>query len=407
MRPAFLLLLPALLAACSEGPTVPEPDYRPTGTPRQLTLEEQALVAANTGFGLALLREVAAGTDENVLVSPLSVSYALGLALNAVAGPTREEIRTALGFGGLSDTQINQAYLGLLNQVRLRDRDVTLGIANSVWHDQHFEIRPEYGELVQTYFDAEVGALDFASPSAPETINEWVSDATGGRIPRLIESISPWEVAFLVNAVYFKAGWSTPFDVRQTRADTFRPEGAAAVTVPFMHRRGVIALAELEDVVAVELPYADSAFGMVLAMPRVGPVDAWVATLDTGRWSALLDALVPRDMLLGLPKFTFTMEQDLSDVLKALGIVSAFDDQTADFTPFSPTPEGLYISRVQHNTFIRVDEVGTEAAAATGIGVGVVSAPPAIVFDRPFVAVIRERETGAILFAGVVRNPQG
>jgi serpin B len=405
MRAARLALLAVLLAACSESPAGPEPDYRPTGTPRQLTLEEEALATASTGFGLALLREVAAGSDENVLVSPLSVSYALGMALNAVAGPTREEIRTTLGFGGMSDTQINEAYLGLLNQVRLRDRDVTLGVANSVWHDQHFEIRPEYGELMRTYFDAEVGALDFASPAAPDAINGWVSDATGGRIPQLIESIAPDEVAFLVNAVYFKAGWSTPFDVRQTRADTFRPESGAPVSMPFMHRQGMIALAELEDVVAVELPYADSAFAMVLGMPRVGSIDAWVATLDPARWDALLDALVPAEIMLGLPKFTFTMEQDLGDALEAMGIVRAFQPDLADFSPLTPAPEGLYISRVQHNTFIKVDEVGTEAAAATAIGIGRVSAPPAIIFDRPFVVVIHERETGAILFAGVVRRP--
>jgi serpin B len=393
-----------LLAACSDGSSVWDPDYRPSGEVRQLTVEERALVAANTGFGLELLQHVAAGESGNVLVSPLSVSMALGMALNGAGGETWEEMRATLGFAGLDETQINEGYRGLLNQVRLRDPAVTIGVANSIWHDQLFNLEPLFIEQSETYFDAEVAALDFASASAPDAINGWVSDATGGRIRKLIESISPDEVAFLVNAVYFKATWSTRFDPGDTRSGSFRRADGSTVTAQFMSRDGSIALAGGADVQVAELPYQDSAFSMVLAMPLAGTVDEYVATLTAAGWDALLAELHPRETTLRMPKFTFAMKAELSGALGAMGMPTAFTD-AADLSRLSPDPLGLYISRVQHETWIKVDEAGTEAAAATGVGVGVTSLPPTTTFDRPFLAAIRERDTGTILFIGIVRDP--
>jgi serpin B len=351
------------------------------------------------------LREVVRVEPDNVLVSPLSVSMALGMTLNGAGGGTWEEMRATLGFAGLSAEEINDGYRQLLNQVRLRDPSVTLGVANSVWHDAGFALEPQFIEQAQTYFDAEVGALDFGSASAPGVINDWVSAATGGRIPRLIESISADEVAFLVNAVYFKAAWSSPFDPRDTRAGVFRRDDGGASAPQFMRRDGAVAANLVGDVVAVELPYADSAFTMVLVMPASGTVNDYVATLTAEQLDALLTQLAPTNIVLRVPKFTFEMKAELKAALAAMGMPSAFDDRRADFTPMSPVRDDLFLSRVQHDTYIKVDEVGTEAAAATAVGVGVTSAPPELAFDHPFLVVIRERDTGTILFLGVVRDP--
>ncbi|HSJ14649.1 MAG TPA: serpin family protein, partial [Longimicrobiales bacterium] len=407
IRYVRVALLAGILAGCGDGPLFSDPDYRPEGTARALTSQERAVLAANTEFGLELLRHVAGSTPGNVLVSPLSVSMALGMAMNGAAGETWNEMRTTLGFAGLSPQQINEAYGEVIDQVRLRDVRVTLGIANSIWHDQSFELLPLFVEQAETYFDARVSALDFSDPDAPVTINDWVKRATGGRIPELIDQIAPDEVAFLVNAVYFKAAWSTSFDPRLTRIGSFHRADGGTTSAQFMTREDELAHVADGSVLAVELPYQDSAFTMVLVMPQTGSIDDYLGTLTPARWDALLARLATANAQLSMPKFTFTMETDLSDVLKAMGMPSAFDDQLADFTLLTPTPAGLYLSRVQHNTFIKVDEIGTEAAAATGVGVGVTSLPPQLTFDRPFLAAIRERETGAVLFVGGVREPSG
>ncbi|MGH7555315.1 MAG: serpin family protein, partial [Longimicrobiales bacterium] len=217
------------LTACGKESAV-GPGNEP---PRNLTVEETQVAAANTSFGLGLLRELhGAESDPNLFVSPLSASMALGMTMNGARGATLDSMRRTLGFGNLSGAAINQAYAGLIGQLRARDSKVEFRLANSIWHERSFSVEKPFVDAAREHFDAEVRALDFADPQSPAVISSWAEQATGGRIKDLIRSIDPLEKLFLVNAVYFKAPWTTPFNPDATRDGPFRRADGSTVQVP-------------------------------------------------------------------------------------------------------------------------------------------------------------------------------
>jgi serpin B len=399
-------LLPALLAAIamtscrSDGPTASKAD------PRQLTVQEQLVVNANQRFGLRLLARLAQDAPaENLMISPLSVSMALGMTLNGAAGTTYTEMRNTLGFDEIGRAEIDQAYRGLLEQLRLRDPEVTFTIVNSIWHRDEFPVRAAFLEEARTFFGAAVRSLDFNSPTAPTTINDWVSEATAGRIPELIASIDPLDMMFLINAMYFKAPWSSPFEKAATHAGNFRRDDGRSVQAQLMTQDAGFAWHQGDDIQAVELPYGDSVFSMLLLAPRSGTVNALASALTPEKLAGWLAALRPGRVMLTMPKFTFRYGDELKAALRALGMKAVFVPRVADLSLINASRDDLHVSSVIHKTFIAVDEAGTEAAAATAVTVGVTSLPPSLIFDRAFLFLIRERASGTILFAGIVRDP--
>lgn len=403
-RNLLVALTLTVLSSCSSDSTMPqgpEPE-------RPFTIQEKDVARANTAFGLNLLQQVN-GTEPNgnLLLSPLSISMALGMTLNGAATSTFDAMRQTLAFAGQSQNEINVAYNGLLKQLRARDPKIEIGIANSMWYNTGFAVLPTFSDTVRHYFDAEVRQLNFASATSPSVINNWVSQKTGGRIKELIDQISAEEVMFLINAVYFKGPWARTFEEGMTRAAPFRRPDGSTVSAQMMTADGGYAFVRNDNVQAVELLYGDSAFSMVLIAPAQGTALAPVAALlEPARWAALMSSLQPARIMLSMPKFRFTYEKALKDALSALGMGVAFDPQRADLSRIANVrPENLYISRVQHKTFIDVHEKGTEAAGATAVGVGVTSLPPEVKFDRPFIFAIRERSTGTLLFVGRVTDP--
>lgn len=392
-----------ILAGCAEktmtGPGSQEPV-------RPLTAVEQDVVRASTGFGLELLQHVhAAEAAPNVLLSPLSASMALGMALNGAVGATFHDMRDALGFDGLSEDQVNQAYRGLIAQLRARDPKVEFRLANSVWYERTFQVKPPFSQAARDYFDAEVGALDFASPAAPRTISQWAEQQTGGRIKDLVESIDPLDRMILVNAVYFKAPWTMPFEPNATRDGPFTRADGTVVQVPLMSGDRSYPMYEDGEVQAVELPYADSAFSMVLLAPAAGnTLDVLTAELTPARWDGWMSELTAQRLMLTVPKFRFEYDIEMNAVLEVMGMGIAFQPRVADFTRIADVDD-LHISRVKQKAFIDVHELGTEAAAATSVTISVTSMPPVMRFDRPFLFAIRERSTGTILFIGRVGDP--
>jgi serpin B len=393
-------LLAAGLVAC-ESPV--DESREPV---RAFSTTERAVSAANTSFGLELFRKVLpAASRPNVLISPLSVSMALGMTANGAEGATYDAMRKALGFGSLSEPEVNAAYRGLIDQLEARARNVEWRLANSVWHERTFPVEQPFLDVLRRDFDAEARALDFRSPDAPRTISSWAEQKTGGRIKDLIQSINPLEIMFLVNAVYFKAPWTTPFEPNATTDGAFRRDDGRTVTAKLMTSDATRPFAVTSEVEAIELLYADSAFGMVVVKPTKGTVAELVAGLTAARWQAWISALQPGRVLLTLPKFRFEFEAQLKDPLVAMGMGIAFTPFEADFGRITKVRDDLYISRVIHKSFIDVHERGTEAAAATAVGVGVTSLPPVIRVDRPFLFAIRERSSGTILFMGMVGDP--
>lgn len=402
-------VLPVLLAASAGcSPLAGPQDGRPLEPVRGFTLQETQLAAASTAFGFELLAGVLSDEAEpNVLVSPLSASMALGMTMNGAAGATFTEMRDVLGFAGLSQSEINVAYRGLINQLRARDPKVEFVLANSVWHERSFEVKRTFTDTLRTYFDAEVGALDFQSASAVKTINDWAASNTGNRIRDLLKRIDPLEKLFLVNAVYFKAPWTHPFNEAGTVARPFRTAQGTTVQAQTMMRDMGTSYYSGDGVQLVELPYADTAFSMMVLAPSdsTRPLSSVVQRLTAAQWRTWQDRLQTGRLMLLMPKFRFDYGRELSDPLKRQGMVRAFDPDQADFSGINAQRSDLHITRVEQKTFIDVHELGTEAAAATAVGVGVTSAPPTVHFNRPFLFVIHERSSGAILFIGRVGDP--
>jgi serine protease inhibitor len=373
---------------------------------RPLTSVETQVAGANTAFGLGLLQQIHGEEPAgNVLVSPLSASMALGMTMNGAAGPTWDAMRAALGFGTLEEAQVNEAYRGLIRQLRSRDRKVEFRLANSIWHDRAFQVKSPFLQAARDYFDAEVAALDFRSPAAPRTISSWAERETGGRIRDLVESIDPLDVMILVNAVYFKAPWQTPFEPAATAPRPFTRDDGRVVQVPTMLRDGGIPHMRNPDVQLVELPYADGAFSMVVLAPAGGAgLDRLVAQLTPERWQQWMDGLETGRIMLTMPKFRFEYDIDMNAALAGLGMGIAFQPFVADFRRIADVDD-LHISKVRQKAFIDVHELGTEAAAATSVTMSVTSMPPEFRFDHPFLFAIRERESGALLFLGRVGDP--
>jgi serpin B len=402
-RMAAAALLTAMAGAfgCSSSPSDPIP-------PRAFTADEQGVSDASTSFGLDLFARVSAASAEpNVMVSPLSVSMALGMAANGANGETLDAIRSVLGFAGLDEASVNEAYRGLIEQLRARDPGIEFRLANSVWYQQGFPVLDPFLDAARTYFDAAVEPLDFSAPGAPGTISAWAENATNGRIKDLIKSIDANEVMFLVNAVYFKAPWTTPFHKDATRDDTFTRANGSTVMTPMMTVDAARPFVSNTEIEAVELLYGDSAFSMVVVMPAQGrSLGGLIDSLSPEKWDSWMSDLSNGRVMLTMPKFRFDFGKRLNDALRDAGMGIAFIPYQADFDRIAVLdPEELYISRVEHKTFIAVDEDGTEAAAATAVGIGVTSLPPSIRIDRPFLFAIRERSLGTLLFVGRVGDP--
>jgi serpin B len=409
-RPILVMSLLVLTACASqEPPTAPI-----TSLPRALTSAESRIVQADNRFTFALLRETLGREPAgvNVFVSPLSVAMALGMTYNGAAGATATAFEQTLQVTGLTRDEINASYRGLIDLLRGLDPTTTFTIANSIWYRQDYVFDPAFLQINRTYFDAEVQGLDFAAPGAAGTINAWVSDATAGRIPEIVDAPIPNDIImYLINAIYFKGTWTHRFDASRTQPQPFYRADGSQVAVPLMTHGAEVPVRAAGDTVAsvLDLPYGGGAYSMTVVLPAQSrTLDAVLAQLTQARWDAWIAALDSTEITVFLPRFTLRYELvAMDEVLKALGLGPAYCDAAGappDFTRMDPSGRAC-ISEVKHKTFVLVDEAGTEAAAVTSVGVGVTSAPAMFRVDRPFLFAIRERFSGTILFMGRIMDP--
>jgi len=406
---------PALLlaTACAEifgpGGGSGGPPALITELPRALTASERMVIEASNRFGGELLRSLnASSPDENIFISPLSASMALGMTMNGAAGETFNEMRRTLGFpAAATPAEMNASYRDLIALLRGLDRRVEFRIANSIWYRDTFgsAIAPSFLADARAFFDARVSGLDFAAPAAVPTINDWAKEATNGRIAHVVQSLSPDHMMVLMNAIYFKGDWRDGFKADATRERPFTPRTGAARDVPTMHRTGEMRAGAIDGRLLVDLGYGGDAFSMTVVLPRPGEgVGAMIDALGPEFWGAI-PTLAPQEVSLALPRFRLEWDRVLNQTLAALGMPSAFDESRADFSRLSPSV-ALLISKVVQNTFVDVNEKGTEAAAVTTVTVGVTSVPSRldVRVDRPFVFLLRERLSGTVLFLGVINT---
>jgi serine protease inhibitor len=374
-----------------------------TELPRPLTPAETEAIRASNGFGLDLLRELAGEDPEStVFISPLSASMALGMALNGADGTTRDEMSDALGFGSMSEEDVNASYLGLLELLEGLDPGVSARVANSIWHRPGDVPRAEFVERVEEHFRAVV--RPFAAENPEDEINRWVRDATGGRIEEIAPSPIPANVvAYLLNAIHFAGDWRVPFDPADTRPAPFHLPDGSSQEVRMMSRDDTISVHITSGYAAADLPYGRGAFSMTVVVP------AWdrelpdlLGELDAAGWGALVDGFATTRATIALPRFELEWDGSMNDALQGMGMEAAFHPG-ADFSRMFEGG-GPWIDQVRQKTFLRVDEEGTEAAAVTKVSM-VDSAPPSVTADRPFLLAIRERLSGTILFLGAIVEP--
>jgi serine protease inhibitor len=362
-------------------------------------------------FGFRLLRRLSDGNGANVIVSPLSVSLALAMTYNGAADETRNAIAKTLGAETLSDTDFNRGNRLLLDTIQKADPALQIEIANALWTQSGLSISSEFLKLTHDYFDASAESLNFEGDpgKAADVINSWVKEKTHGKIPEIIKNPSRSTVLVLTDAVYFKGRWSVPFDKKKTEPRIFHLQGGS-VTTPMMSQDGKYDYFETNSLQVIRLPYGNERLALYIFLPHKNAgLPALVRSLDESHWRQWTRKLVERKGKIVLPVFESTYSQRLNDALKAMGMRVAFGPK-ADFSRLHPPPPPLRIDDVEHKTYVKVDEEGTEAAAATSVGIvamAVMASPPPfqMVVDHPFFCAIAEQQTGALLFAGVVTDP--
>jgi serine protease inhibitor len=397
------LLIVALSANCSKDKPAGNKDI----VPISLTANQKSLVTSNNAFGFDMFRTINKGEpgDKNVFISPLSISLALAMTYNGADGDTKTEMQNTLRFPDLSADEINGYFQKLTSTLLNLDPTVKLGIANSIWYRDDFSVLPDFISINQSYYNAEVKALDFNDKASVGKINGWVAEKTNDKIKKVIDDISPDMVMFLINAIYFKGEWKYDFNKDLTREGPFNLSASEQSTVPFMHQEGTFDYYSNDSLQLMEMPYGQGNFSMVVLLPKQGySVSALADNLTPEMWNGWLADTARANVAVTLPKFKFEYERTLNADLMALGMVKAFGP--ADFSKINPTAD-LYISFVKHNSFVDVNEEGTEAAAVTVVGIVETSMPPGPVYipftaDRPFIFAIRETTTNTILFMGKV-----
>ncbi|HXC36446.1 MAG TPA: serpin family protein [Candidatus Acidoferrales bacterium] len=374
------------------------------------------VVAGNSEFALDLYGSLRSG-EGNVFFSPYSISTALAMTYAGARAETADQMSGTLHFD-LPSNKLHPVFSTLqthLDAIQEKGQ-VQLAVANSLWPQAGFDFRPDYLALCAQYFGAAIVPLDFAhhTEAARKEINGWVSVRTARKIPELIrpKMLDESNRLVLVDAIYFKGNWRSKFPIGQTEDQLFHVSSEKAVTVPLMQQTAEFGYAEFPGLQALEMPYAGGDISMVVLLPRdvdgLGKIEAQLTPANLKTWTA---GLANQKVQVFFPTFTVTSEFSLANTLSAMGMPDAFDVRNADFSGMDGRKD-LYISRVIHQAYVKVDEEGTEAAGATAVMVTLGAAydthePPIPVFraDHPFLLLIRDNQTGSILFLGRVMDP--
>ena len=418
---AIALMMATMMAGCSKSDdeaTTPEVNTPEEITPDEplsnenndlkqisLTRAEQELVKGSNEFAFNLFRKVTSQKSE--IVSPISITYALGMLNNGAAGETQAEINKVLGFGDTGADGINDFCRKMLTEAPNLDKLTKVMIANTIYMNKDYQLKSDFITKAKNFYDAEPETRDFYDGQTMDVINQWASDHTEKMIEKVLDenSFNPDAVSYLLNAIYFKGAWAEKFDKGNTKIEAFRTETGEVNQVPMMHQEHLFNYTETEDCQALCLPYGNNAYRMTILLPKEGKTVYDIAQkLTTDNWrqyqwmggTAIVDVK--------LPSFESESELELKKIMSALGMPKAFTPN-ADFTNFCNVP--TYIGLMKQVAKIKLNEEGTEAAAVTVIGdvssaPGKPSEPLHVNFHatRPFLYVISELSTGAIFFIG-------
>ena len=413
------ILVAGLLVALALPAWGAEPSAKQPNPPREpaqeqvVTPEVRSIADANNKFAFELYKQLTTQSG-NEFFSPISIETALAMTYAGAGGKTKADMAKVLHLT-LPDAEVNDGFQVLQSILNGEPQAYQLKMANRLWGANGYSFLPAYLKTTRDKYGAELAAVDFAkSEEARHTINHWVEDQTNGKIKDLIPAgtLNAMTRLVLTNAIYFKGMWDTPFSKSETKDAAFHQSKGKTIDVPMMFQKHKFGYAAAEGVQVLELPYTRHHLSMVILLPTerdgLEKLEKGLTAENVQKWC---ESLRPHEVQTYLPKFKMSSEFTMGKVLSAMGMASAFGG-AADFTGIS-TAEQFNISEVIHKAFVEVGEEGTEAAAATGIVIRALSIQvpdkkEPIVFraDHPFVFMIKDNRTNAILFLGRVVNPK-
>lgn len=411
---SLLLVFAVMLSGCNKS----DNEFDPKNLPNPIeikfkTASQTEILKTDQQFAFEffsnVFHEEAADEDKSFMVSPFSLSMALAMTWNGAAGETKTAMQKTLKMENLNDKEVNDYYKTLKEALLKTDPSTKLSVANSIFTNKDVAIKPNFINTNTEFFDATVQPVDFSLPTTKDIINKWASDNTNGLIEKVIEKTNAYDLMYLLNAIYFKGIWTTKFEAKNTSKKAFMTENGTKRTVDMMAQTANFNYTEDETMQVVQLPYGNQAFSMLVLLPQSGKKQTDViATLKNKEyWGKIKSRLRNHEVELFLPKFKTEYSKRMNNVLKNMGMELAFTDE-ADFSRMSDYR--AKISFVKQDTYISTDESGTEAAAVTTVGMEVTSAgpqqPQKVTFraDKPFIYVIQENSTRAILFMGSVKD---
>ena len=411
---SFLIIVAAILmsASCDSRHDEVTIDDRAEPIKIDLRSTEKQMVKSDQEFAFNFFSKVFAeeanDEDNSFMVSPLSLSMALAMTLNGAEGDTKVAMQETLNLDGFSEHDINGYYKKLRYALLATDPSTKLSIANSIWTNKNIPVNKDFLKVNVEFFNSKVASVNFSDERAAVEINKWASDNTNGLIEKVIDKTKADDLMYLLNAIYFKGVWVSEFKKSNTLKKTFTLENGSLVDVDMMNQTAEFNYNSNDDLQIVQLPYGNEAFSMMVLLPKDNKKlhDVVEAIKEPNYWSSLIAGSRKYEVVLSLPKFKTTYSKKLNNVLMDMGMGVAFSDN-ADFSGLSEVSSK--IDFVNQNTYISTDEVGTEAAAVTTIGMVVTSMPiepERVIFNanKPFLYVIQENYTGSILFMGAVKD---
>lgn len=404
MKNSILLLAMLAAAALSRSiiPAIPD------------SVTDSSLIAGNSRFAVELFSEISQGSEGgNIFFSPFSISMALGMTWNGATGETARDMAEVLNFD-MPVYFVNRSFERITEKISSGTVDemggdpLTMTVSNGIWVQDGFQLLNSFTEAVTGFYGASAENLDFTSDpeGSREEINEWVAESTMQKIIDLLApgTITPDTRLVLTNAVYFKAGWLYPFEELATAEGGFTRGDGEKVTVPMMNQTEFFDYASSDEWQAVRMRYAGGSSSMLIILPR--NMESYLEGFGEETVADVERRLSRVNVALSMPRFEYSQSISMGDILVSMGMELPFSGE-ADFSAITGSPD-LFISQVLHKAYVKVDEAGTEAAAATAVVMNITSAPSSVeqmIVDRPFIFLIKNDETGSILFMGLVNDP--
>ena len=408
MRRIILAILILGFIACEDNEVIV--------CPADGTIELDSLVSANVQFTTQLLEALSNDNthqDENIIISPVSLQIALYMTLNGAEGSTEAEMAQTLGIAQNDCNLHNEGTSSLLNSLSTSDEGTKLELNQGAFYDESkISLNTAFQQNLEDFYETEFSKLDFNSDEAVDEINGWVADKTEDRITKVIEEIDPVEALFLINALYLKGDWENGFPEYSLRPAPFNFLDGSTIDVDMMSLDSERLYKQSENFEAVSMPLKGGDIAVQFYLPRNnGNLSDFLSSISDTELNDILqynsaEGFNNTRIFFQMPKFALKGKYHLNEILKSMGMVEAFNPGGANLTDIGTGAGNIFINRVLHDTYLKVDEKGVEGAAVTTVGIGITSAPPVVNLNRPYFFTIVHVPTNSLVFTGYIVDPR-